>query len=224
MGRRLHCSGWVAYQLLLALNWAVEVMTRFLRLTGMTVWTVSSLLSAGVTAFYGGLSILAVVIYGERPWNFPGDPPVFDLLIIPATLAVGMSLPLWLLFHRAEVTGVLRWVTSLAATVSLAICVLCAAGILERQDPRWSPIRNGIRRYGDAIAAEAGSKDRVLTAEEFKRFHDKYLPRSVPVQLRGYGEVRLRMAHGVYPYVGVDFSDASHALFNPWTMVCTCSD
>ena len=28
--------------------------------------------------------------------------------------------------------------------------------------------------------------------------------------------VQLRMAHGVYPYVGVDFSDASHALFEKY--------
>src|SRR6266498_2107251 len=36
-------------------------------------------------------------------------------------------------------------------------------------DGRWRAVRNGIRQYGDAIAAAAGDKDRVLAQEEFRR-------------------------------------------------------
>jgi hypothetical protein len=50
------------------------------------------------------------------------------------------------------------------------------------------------------------------------------MPNPVPVFLRGYGQVQLRMAHGVYPYIGVDFRDGGHALFDPVTMYCTYSD
>jgi hypothetical protein len=32
------------------------------------------------------------------------------------------------------------------------------------------------------------------------------------------------MAHGVYPYVGVDFGGGANALFDPRTMICTYSD
>lgn len=105
----------------------------------------------------------------------------------------------------------------------MAVVVIGALGILERQDPRWSELRKGIRRYGDAIAAAAGDKHRVLSHEEFERFNQQFVPTPGAVQLRGYGVVRLRMAHGVYPYVGVDFSDASHALFDPTTMWCRYS-
>jgi hypothetical protein len=106
----------------------------------------------------------------------------------------------------------------------VTLLVVAALGILERHDPRWRPIREGIRRYGDAIAAAAGDKHRVLSHEEFEKFKQQFIPTPVTVDLPGYGPVRLRMAHGVYPYVGVDFSDASHALFEPTTMWCTYSD
>jgi hypothetical protein len=102
--------------------------------------------------------------------------------------------------------------------VSLAIFIGAAGGILERHDARWAAIRSGIRQYGDEIAAAAGDKDRVLTHEEFDQFKRRVLP--TPVQLPGYGTVTLRMAHGVYPYVGVDFGGGASALCNPGTMIC----
>jgi hypothetical protein len=99
-----------------------------------------------------------------------------------------------------------------------------AAGILERHDARWAAVRHGIRQYGDTIAMASGDKHHVLSHEEFERLKQQFMPRPVPVLLPGFGMVQLRMAHGVYPYVGVDFSDASHALFDPTTMLCTYSD
>jgi hypothetical protein len=110
------------------------------------------------------------------------------------------------------------------ATLAMILFVISAAPILERHDARWREVRNGIRQYGDAIAAAAGSQGRLLTEEEFHRLHDQFMPEPIPVTLRGYGIVRLRMAHRVYPYVGVDFGGGANAIFEPRTMLCTYSD
>ena len=58
----------------------------------------------------------------------------------------------------------------------------------------------------------------MLTEEEFRRFHERFLPQPLPVALQGYGTVHLRMAHGVYPYIGVDFGGGANALFDRRTM------
>jgi hypothetical protein len=52
----------------------------------------------------------------------------------------------------------------------------------------------------------------------------RYVPTPVVLQLPGWGPVQLRMAHGIPPYVGIDFGDGGHALFDPVTMLCTYSD
>src|SRR6266581_2966555 len=69
---------------------------------------------------------------------------------------------IWMLVAGVVATTVL---TSIASIVAVLIA---AAGILERQDSRWSEVRNGIRQYGDQIAADAGDKRRVLSHEEFE--------------------------------------------------------
>jgi len=69
---------------------------------------------------------------------------------------------IWMLVAGVVATTVL---TSIASIVAVLIA---AAGILERQDSRWSEVRNGIRQYGDQIAADAGDKHRVLSHEEFE--------------------------------------------------------
>lgn len=122
-----------------------------------TIWTLVAAVVAATSLFYG----LIFFSINPSPWNFPGDPPFFELLAYCGSASVLLSVPLWLLTRRF-----------------------------------------------------------VGTPRVVKQF----VPTPVTVQLRGYGPVRLRMAHGVYPYVGVDFSDASHALFDPRTMWCTYSD
>jgi hypothetical protein len=185
------------------------------------IWMLAAGAIAAMVLFYG----LLFFSMNPRPWNFPGDPPFFELLEYCGIASVLLSIPLWLLARR--IAGTPRLVLSAARMSSIASFIavfIATAGILERQDSRWREIRDGIRRYGDQIAAAAGDKHRVLSHEEFERFKQQFLPTPVAVQLPGYGPVRLRMAHGVYPYVGVDFSDASHALFDPRTMWCTYSD
>jgi hypothetical protein len=102
--------------------------------------------------------------------------------------------------------------------------VISALGIAERHDARWASLRAGMREQGDRIAAAAGSRDRVLSHDEFIRFREEFVPTPIPMRLPGYGMVSLRMAHGVYPYVGVDFGHGANALFDPDTMFCTYSD
>jgi hypothetical protein len=174
------------------------------------------------TLFYGGL-FFAV---NPAPWNFPGDPPLFEMLIYAAGIAAAIHIPVWLL-ARWFWTGPCGFVASLSricSIVSLMMFVGAGAGILERRDARWAAVRSGIRTYGDEIAGAAGDKHRVLSHEEFEQLKVRFVPVPVPVRLSGYGMVTLRMAHGVYPYVGVDFGGGANALFDPDTMICTYSD
>jgi hypothetical protein len=175
-----------------------------------------------VALFYGGLFFLI----HPTPWNFPGDPPLFDLLIYAAGIAAVINVPVWLLVSRlsAGLRGPFASLPRLCSIASLAMFVGAAVGILERHDARWAAIRNGIRQYGSEIAAAAGDKNRVLSREEFDKFKRTFIPTPVPVRLPGYGTVTLRMSHGVYPYVGVDFGGGANALFDPITMICTYSD
>ena len=186
-----------------------------------TIWMLAAGVVAAMVMFYG----LTFFSINPSPWNFPGDPPFFELLAYCGIASVLLSLPLWLLARRFAATPRLVVFGSKLTSIVSSIAVFIAmAGILERQDSRWGEIRHGIRQYGDRIAAATGDKNRVLSHDEFERFKQQFVPTPVMVKLPGYGPVRLRMAHGVYPYVGVDFSDASHALFDPRTMWCTYSD
>jgi hypothetical protein len=202
-------------------------MKRVLWIGLVTIWTILVTLASSVTAFYTAFVVYAIVALGDRPWNFPGDPPIFDLLIVPAALSSVLALTLWLVLRRSTKTTATRFLASgilAAAIFSAATCGACAAGILERHDARWTAVRRGIREYGDAIAAAAGDKHHVLTPDEFERLHERFMPKPIAVDLPGFGTVHLRMAHGVYPYVGVDFGNGANALFDPRTMICTYSD
>ena len=87
------------------------------------------------------------------------------------------------------------------STYWVVVALVCIAGILERQDPRWREVRTAIRQYGNAIAADAGDRHRILNHDEFVALRQKHVPTPVPLDLAGFGTVYLRMAHAVYPYV-----------------------
>ena len=86
-------------------------------------------------------------------------------------------------------------------------------------------MRTGISHYGEVILeASGGNKSGLLSKDEFARLKQQFIPSPVEVELAGFGPVHLRMAHGIYPYVGVDFGEGRNAFFNPNTMVCKYSD
>jgi hypothetical protein len=177
------------------------------------------------------VSFLALMFLSinPTPWNFPGDPPLFEYLLAGAVANLVLVAVLW---------AVLRWTPVVVADSSsglprlvrqvliywVVIVLMCVAGILERQDPRWREVRVAIRQFGNAIAADAGDRHRVLTREEFLALREKHVPTPVPLSLPGRGTVYLRMAHTGYPYVGSDFGDGGNAFFDPLTMLCTYSD
>jgi hypothetical protein len=162
---------------------------------------------------------------------FPGDPPFLDVALLPASGSVVLAFGLLLLCSlqvlrrhwAAPRLMVLSARTLLAA--SALTTVFCAAGILYRFSPAWAPVRIGIRTYGNSILAASGGDPRhLLSQQEFLLLEQRFLTPPVEVPVRGYGFVRLRMAHGAYPYVGVDFGGGRNAAFHPGTMYCTYSD
>ena len=160
---------------------------------------------------------------------FPGDPPYLDVALHPAAAAFVLCGVLFVL--RTWLSNRLRFSPTfygfllavlIASSFSSAVS---AGGVLFRFSQSWAPVRHGIGRYGEAIlAASGGDRTRTLSREEFLRLQQQFLPAPVEVQLSGFGAVQLRMNHGVYPYVGVDFGSGRNALFDPDTMLCTYSD
>jgi hypothetical protein len=164
----------------------------------------------------------------DQGWWFPGDPPMLDLALPPAALGfLGAAFVWWRLtvLRRTDGAPRLLLVLSAAVTASAAVALAaCAAGIGFRQSTAWSDLRHAIRQAGDAVAADVSDPSAVLGRAEFEALRQKHVPRPIEITLRGFGSVRLRMAHAIYPYVGVDFGEGRHAFFEPRSMTCTYSD
>jgi hypothetical protein len=157
---------------------------------------------------------------------FPGDPPYLDVSLVPAaTGAICFAVGIWVM-QRLPIWNrrpAIRHSSVLGLTASLLAVAVCLAGVAFRFTPRWRGVREGIRQHAEQIAAAAGGR-RQLSPEEFVALRQRYMPDPIQVDLSGYGTVRLRMAHGIYPYIGVDFNDSEHALFDLPTMWCRYSD
>ena len=162
---------------------------------------------------------------------FPGDPPFLDIALPYSALCVLLALGSTLLtltsLRRASwpVSHFIRIAARLTLASAAVAVLCCVGGIAYRFSPAWAAVRNGLRSYSATIlAASGGDPHRVLTREDFDRLKQRFLNQPVEVPLVGYGPVRLRMAHGAYPYVGVDFGSGANASFDPLTMYCTYSD
>src|SRR5262245_64476674 len=102
------------------------------------IWNVLSILWMLVAGVFGA----AVLFYGlmffsinPSPWNFPGNPPFFELLAYFGIASVLLRVPLWFLARR--LAGSPRLVVSasrLSSIASFIAVLIAAAGILERQD------------------------------------------------------------------------------------------
>jgi hypothetical protein len=193
-------------------------MLRILRNVVFVAWALGATALVAATVFYA--SIFFAI--NPTPWNFPGDPPLFELLIWSGGVLALVCLPLWSLCRKFLPR--LAPVPKCGSIVSLAMIAVAILGILERHDGRWAAVRNGIRTYGDRIGAAAGDRRKTLSDEEYEHLKRTIMPNPVPVSLPGYGTVNLRMAHGNYPYVGADFGNGANAFFDPSTMICTYSD
>src|SRR4051794_11798878 len=104
-------------------------MKRILRLAGLTAAT-------GALALLVALAILgfltasyAVVVLGNTPWNFPGDPPTFKLLVVPAALATALALFLRCVLRAPGTNVSLRLFNRTIAVAlfsSVGILLMCA--------------------------------------------------------------------------------------------------
>jgi len=196
---------------------------RFLRAIGVSC---SLAVAAGLFVF---ASFFEIGFLGSpgAPY-FPGDPPFLDIAISPAVVSLCLSSICWLALRFVPPLAFARQARAItrAFLIATSVSVLVAVGgVAFRFTGPWDSIRAAVPRYGDEIlAASGGSKSHVLTPEEFTSLKQRFMPKPVAVQLPGFGVVHLRMAHGIYPYVGVDFGNGMNALFDPSTMYCTYSD
>ena len=123
----------------------------------LVAWAVLGILLTCVTVFYAVLGLRL----NPTPWNFPGYPPLFDLLIYPTALSSLIAGSVWFLGLRKPKPTVVRPSGSIAGTAAMCgftVFAVCAAGILERHDARWAAVRNGIAGTAAQIAAVAGDK------------------------------------------------------------------
>jgi hypothetical protein len=187
----------------------------------LVVWATVGAAITAVVALFSGL----LLVMNRTPWNAPGEPPLFELLLCGAGFLTAINLPLAVIARlRGQRSTYVFFYARLCLAVAAVMLIGSAAGILERHGRRWTAVRREMREYGDRIAAAAGDRNRPLTKEEFEQLRQRFLPQPVAVALPGHGTVRLRMAHAVYPYVGVDFGGGVNAFFEPRTMICTYSD
>src|SRR4051794_13123681 len=79
-----------------------------------TIWMLVAGVFAAAVLFYG----LMFFSINPSPWNFPGDPPLFELLAYFGFASVLLSVPLWLLARRFA--GTPRLVVSASRLCSIA--------------------------------------------------------------------------------------------------------
>jgi len=180
----------------------------------------------GVIVLLGALAGVA-----DEAWLWPGDGPTLDLSLILglcglAPASIGSAL-FWREMREDRLGRAARlpFATAIIGLGLMLMGVLIAgAGVGYRQTEAWRPVREAIVLYGDEVAADIGNRNIVLSSEQLAAMREKYLPQPLPVNLPGWGTVRIRMAHGNYPYVGVDFGEGRNAQFDPRTMLCIYSD
>lgn len=193
----------------------------YITLTVLMLFSVFGLFIDILTIMFGvhGLT------YEPRPWNHPGEPALFDMLLSFGGFAFILTVPLWLYVRRHQTQLVSKfwiWYARGVVVMNLTLVGIGMLGILERHSGRWSAVRNGMHDYIDSVARVTGLDEGGITAEERATIRRLYVPDRVPVDLPGHGTVWL-MNWGkddvIYVNIGGDM-----AHFEPCTMYCIDSD
>jgi len=101
----------------------------------LAVWAIVGALITVAVMFYGGL-FLAI---NPTPWNFPGDPPLFDLLIYAAGIATMVNLPVAVIVGRlGQRSGLVLSIPRLCSAVAVVMLIRMAL-------PPFAATANGAR-------------------------------------------------------------------------------
>lgn len=158
----------------------------------------SAVLFLTALGLFTGVLGLYVADSDPPAWNFPGDPPAFDLLLYPAMATATFGAPVWWLARmRAAWLRYLCWTAWMVGVVVVAGCTL---GIAERHGPRWKVIRDAYERD---VRENVGP---------------------VTVFLPGHGPVEVYSTGGAEPHIRTDFGSGGVAIFDPTTMICVYAD
>lgn len=208
----------------------MERFRAILRGTGVFLGVVGILLG-GLAACSIACVFVAMVVWGQPPWNFPGDPPLFDMLrdavpwLLLLTGVPALLIALGRGTRHTESRAVFR-VLRIVIGVSLFFWTLAWSSMLDRRGPRWEGVRNAIRDRAARVEAQTPASARALDAEGLRSMQDE-ISSAMPnewVNLPGHGMVILRPV-GYYPWVGVDFGHGGFAVFEDLdTMECGHSD
>src|SRR5213596_2815652 len=133
---------------------------------------------------------------GHSYWYFPGDPPIFDLMLDLGLLSLGPAVVAVIVGCR----GLRRWQSYLfwigAGGISAAAILIIPGAVIvaHRHGEAWSAVRSAIRQYSADISADVGTRPVPLSEDEFQALRARYLPEPVTIGLHGWGPVALRMA------------------------------
>ena len=151
--------------------------------------------------------------------NVPGELPFVELGVV-----IGLGL-----IYTALAGHLLLRTTAHCRDRILVLAMLIGVPALYvlamRHGNDWKDIRDAIRTYSTKIDEAAVGLHKPLSAADFQRIKAAIIPQPVELHFRSGGPpVYLRMAHGTYPFVGVDFGEGAHAEFAPLTMAVIYAD
>jgi hypothetical protein len=205
-------------------------MSKYSRRLGVA----GGLLSAAVAYF--SIYQLAESLQSRAPslWYFPGDPPVFDLLLAAALivlLAAALTLALcgyWRKKRRQHESGLVAVATGLGwGLVAFGVLLFLPAAVVigHRHVGQWANVRELLLHYNAEVASNLGGR-RDIPMQDYAQL-DRKLFGGEPVtySFRGLARpVRLRLMSAAPPYVGLDFGGGANAILEPVTMLCIYSD
>lgn len=209
----------------------MALIRAILRWTGVVTGAVGILPSVAWAVWVAWVFVDMVVFEGDSPWNFPGDPAFFEMVMWGTSKALPLTMVPAILIAFGKGTKQpeeSRWVfrQMLVVTCIHLFCLTVAwASIWERCGPRWEAVRNALRARTARVEAETPASARALHPiglASTQRFLTSEMP-DEQVNLPGYGMVTLK-PFGMYPWVRVEF-DGGYAVFEDLdTMECGISN